>query len=352
MNETLFYHMFEEADVDLYYNKLPEKKQIKITDDNASKLWAILCTVKENALKECKEAGYEHAFAANIYMSGCMAGILEMLFKFRHTDLLDERMLVREFKENLENYRKQKLFQLTEKDKRFWTDGERIFPCMDTWNVSTQWDKLKQILAKEKKMGMRSDLLVEAEIPFDAETDNIRVYTELVRKDATIRVVRQVLLSDHMRYANEIVNTVGISREEADVLVEECDVRKKINTDLDNAYLFEAIQGLSLWIQIAREEGKTVSEIAYLAGLSLKKTGAWTENPEREMIREASCHGFGQDYIARKLHLPIERVQSYMDEICGNFDATVVFSRRNCLFEDGRMPTDCRKAIYSKYIGN
>lgn len=342
--------MFEDSE----YKDLPERELIRVTDENASNLWVIFCDAKESALESCRKSRYHGSFVEDIYISGCMAGMLGVLLKFDKVDSRDMVILVKELEKNLENHRRQKLFQLTERDKRFRTDGERLFPCMSTWNLSTQWDELKQILAKEKEMGMgmRSDLLEEVEIPFDAEADDIRVYTELVRKDATIRVVRQVLLADHMRYANEIVNTIGISREEADVLVEECDVRKKINTDLDNAYLFEAIQGLSLWIRIAMEEGKTASDIAYLAGLSLKETREWIENPEKEMIREAGCHGFGQEYIARKLHLPIEQVRSCMDEIRGNSDASAVFSRRNCLFEDDRMPADCRKAIYSKYVIN
>ena len=340
--------MFENSE----YKNLPERELVQVTDENASNLWVTFCDAKESALKSCRKSRYHGSFVEDIYISGCMAGMLGVLLKFDKVDSRDKVILVKELEKNLENHRKQKLFQLTEKDKRFWTDGERLFPCMVTWNLSTQWDKLKQILAKEKEMGMRSDLLEEAEIPFDIKKDDIHVYTERVRKDATIRVVRQVLLADHMRYANEIANTVGISREEADVLVEECDVRKKINTDLNNAYLFEVIQGLSLWIRIAMEDGKTASEIAYLAGLSLKEIREWIKNPEKEMICEAGCHGFGQEYIARKLHLPIERVQSCMDEIRGNSDATTVFSRRNCLLEDGRMPADCRNAIYSKYVGN
>lgn len=340
--------MFESSE----YKNLPERELIRVTDENASNLWVIFCDAKESALESWRKSRYHGSFVEDIYISGCMAGILGVLLKFDKVDSRDKVILVKELEKNLENHRKQKLFQLTEKDKRFWTDGERLFPCMSTWNLNTQWDELKQILAKEKEMGMRSDLLEEAEIPFDAETDDIHAYTEWVRKDATIQVVRQMLLLGHMIYANEIVNTVGISREEADVLVEECDVRKKINADLDNAYLFEAIQGLSLWIRIAMEEGKTASEIAYLSGLSLKEIREWIKNPEKEMICEADCHGFGQEYIARKLHQPIEQVQSCMDEIRGNSDADLVFSRRNCLFEDGRMPADCRKVIYSKYIGN
>ena len=113
-----------------------------------------------------------------------------------------------------------------------------------------------------------------------------------------------------MSYANEIVNTIGISREEADVLVEECNIRKKINADLDSSYLFEAILGLRLWIQIAMEEKKTESEITYLAGLSIEKTREWIENPEKQMVYVANCHGFGDEYIAEMLHLPVEQVQS------------------------------------------
>lgn len=260
-----------------------------------------------------------------------------------------KKRLSKELEANLENYRKQKLYQLAETDERYWTDGERIFPCIDTWNLSTQWDDLKQILVKEKEMGMRSDLLEETEIPFDAETDDIRVYTEQVRKDATIRVVRQVLLADHMRYANEIVNTVGISREEADVLVEECDVRKKINTDLDNAYLFEAILGLRLWIQNAMEEKKAESEIAYLAGLSLKEIRKWIENPENQMIYEASLHGYGGEYIAKMLHLPAEQVLSYINS--EDYDADDASYESKRLFEINKMPPDCKKALYQKYLG-
>ena len=128
-----------------------------------------------------------------------------------------------------------------ETDERYWTDGNRIFPCMSTWNVNKQWDKLKQILAKEKEMGIRSDLMEEKEIPFDAETDDILVYTEQVKKDTIIQTVRRLTLAKHMSYSNGTANTIGISREEEGILFKECFMRNIINTDLDEAYLFEAI---------------------------------------------------------------------------------------------------------------
>ena len=100
----------------------------------------------------------------------CVATWLSVMLKWDGIPSEYRKRLSKELKENLENHRKQKLYQLAETDERYWTDGERIFPCMSTWNVNTQWDKLKQILAKEKGMGMCSDLLEEAENPFDAET--------------------------------------------------------------------------------------------------------------------------------------------------------------------------------------
>ena len=332
------------------YENLPARELIKVTDENAVALWTSLCDARENAEELFKESEYygTSLFLKDCFMSSCMATMLGVVLKWGELPLTYKKRLSEELEENLKNHRKQKLYQLVETDDRYWTDGERIFPCMSTWNVNTQWDKLKQILAKEKEVGMRSDLLEETEIPFDAETDDIRVYTEQVRKDATIRVVRQVLLADHMRYANEIVNTVGISREEADVLVEECDVRKKINTNLDNAYLFEAIIGLRLWIQNAMEERKAESEIAYLAALSLKEIRKWIENPETKMIYEASLHGYGGEYIAKMLHLPAEQVLSYINS--EDYDADDASYESKRLFEINNMPPNCKKALYQKYL--
>lgn len=342
----------QNAEEPIAYDNLPTRELIKVTDENATVLWTSFCDALETAEELFKESEDRDAsiFFKDCFISTCVATWLSVMLKWGVPLLKYKKRLSKELEENLENYRKQKLYQLAETDERYWTDGERIFPCIDTWNLSTQWDDLKQILVKEKEMGMRSDLLEETEIPFDAETDDIRVYTEQVRKDATIRVVRQVLLADHMRYANEIVNTVGISREEADVLVEECDVRKKINTDLDNAYLFEAILGLRLWIQIAMEEKKTESEITYLAGLSIEKTREWIENPEKQMVYVANCHGFGDEYIAEMLHLPVEQVQSYINKIGEDCGTDNTYYGSNHLFEINRMPLDCKKALYQKYL--
>lgn len=332
------------------YENLPTRELIKVTDENAVALWTSLCDARETAEELFKESKDRDTslFFKNCFISTCVATWLSVMLKWDGIPSEYRNRLSKELEENLENHRKQKLYQLAETDERYWTDGERIFPCIDTWNLSTQWDDLKQILVKEKEVGMRSDLLEETEIPFDAETDDIRVYTEQVRKDATIRVVRQVLLADHMRYANEIVNTVGISREEADVLVEECDVRKKINTDLDNAYLFEAILGLRLWIQNAMEERKAESEIAYLAGLSLKEIRKWIENPENQMVYEASLHNYGGEYIAKILHLPAEQVLSYINS--EDYDADDASYESKRLFEINKMPPDCKKALYQKYL--
>ena len=238
------------------YENLPARELIKVTDENAVALWTSLCDARENAEELFKESEYygTSLFLKDCFMSSCMATMLGVVLKWGELPLTYKKRLSEELEENLKNHRKQKLYQLVETDDRYWTDGERIFPCMSTWNVNTQWDKLKQILAKEKGMGMCSDLLEEEGNPFDAETDDIHVYTEQVKRDAIIQTVRRVVLAKHMSYANEIVNTIGISREEADVLVEECNIRKKINADLDSAYLFEAILGLRLWIQIAMEE--------------------------------------------------------------------------------------------------
>ena len=83
-----------------------------------------------------------------------MATMLGVVLKWGELPLTYKKRLSEELEENLKKHRKQKLYQLVETDDRYWTDGERIFPCMSTWNVNTQWDKLKQILAKEKGMGM------------------------------------------------------------------------------------------------------------------------------------------------------------------------------------------------------
>lgn len=333
------------------YENLPVRELIKVTDKNAVALWTSLCDARETAEELFKDEDRDTSlFFKDCFISTCVATWLSVMLKWDGIPSEYRKRLSKELEEYLENHRKQKLYQLVETDDLYWTDGERIFPCMSTWNVNTQWDKLKQILVKEKEMGMRSDLLEETEIPFDAETDDIHVYTEQVRKDATIRVVRQVLLADHMRYANEIVNTVVISREEADVLVEECDVRKKINTDLDNAYLFEAILGLRLWIQNAMEERKAESEIAYLAGLSIKRTREWIENPKKQMVYVANCHGFGDEYIAEMLHLPVEQVQSYINKIGEDCGTDNTYYESNHLFEINRMPLGCKKALYQKYF--
>lgn len=335
------------------YENMPARVSIKVTDENATVLWTTFCNARENADELFKESEYygTSLFFKDCFMSSCMAAMLGVVFKWGELPSTYKERLSEELEENLKNYRKQKLYQLAETDERYWTDGERIFPCMSTWNVNTQWDKLKQILAKEKEMEMRSDLLEEEKIPFDAETDDIHVYTERVKKDAIIQTVRRVVLAKHISYSNEIVNTIGISREEADVLVEECDMRKKIDADLDSAYLFEAILGLRLWIQIAMEEKKTELEIAYLAGLSIEKTRKWIENPKKQMVYEASLHGFGGEYIAKMLHLPVEQVQSYINnkigEDCGTDNAS---HESNRLFKINGMPLDCKKALYQKYL--
>ena len=334
------------------YENLPARELIKVTEENATVLWATFCNARENAEELFKESEYygTSLFLKDCFMSSCMATMLGVVLKWGELPLTYKKRLSEELEENLKNHRKQKLYQLVETDDRYWTDGERIFPCMSTWNVNTQWDKLKQILAKEKGMGMCSDLLEEAENPFDAETDDIHVYTEQVKRDAIIQTVRRVVLAKHMSYANEIVNTIGISREEADVLVEECNIRKKINADLDSSYLFEAILGLRLWIQIAMEEKKTESEITYLAGLSIEKTGEWIENPEKQMVYVANCHGFGDEYIAEMLHLPVEQVQSYINKIGEDYGTDNTYYESNHLFEINRMPLDCKKALYQKYL--
>lgn len=334
------------------YENLPARELITVTEENATVLWATFCTARETAEELFKESEYygTSLFFKDCFMSSCMATMLCIVLKWGELPLTYKERLSEELEKNLRNYRKQKLYQLAEMDERYWTDGERIFPCISTWNVNTQWDKLKQILAKEKGMGMCSDLLEEVEIPFDAETDDIHVYTEQVKRDAIIQTVRRVVLAKHMSYANEIVNTIGISREEADVLVEECNIREKINADLDEAYLFEAILGLRLWIQNAMEEKKAESEIAYLAGLSIKRTREWIENPEKQMVYVANCHGFGDEYIAKMLNLPVEQVQSYINKIGKDYgtDNTSYESKR--LFEINKMPLDCKKTLYQKYL--
>lgn len=331
------------------YENLPARELIKVTDENAVALWTSLCDARETAEELFKAKDRDTSlFFKDCFISTCIATWLSVMLKWDGIPSEYAERLSKELEENLENHRKRKLYQLAETDERYWTDGERIFPCISTWNMNTQWDKLKQILAKEKEMGMHSDLMKEEEIPFDAETDDIHVYTEQVKRDAIIQTVRRVVLAKHMSYANEIVNTIGISREEADVLIEECFTRNKINADLDKAYLFEVILGLRMWIQNAMKEGKAESEIAYLAGLSIKRTREWIENPENQMIYEASLHGYGGEYIAKMLHLPAEQVLSYINS--EDYDADDASYESKRLFEINKMPPDCKKALYQKYL--
>ena len=96
------------------------------------------------------------------------------------------------------------------------------------------------------------------------------------------------------------------------------------------------------------EEKKAESEIAYLTGLSIKRTREWIENSENQMIYEASLHSFGGEYIAKMLHLPAEQVLSYINSEDYDADDTSYESKR--LFEINKMPPDCKKALYQKYL--
>ena len=98
------------------------------------------------------------------------------------------------------------------------------------------------------------------------------------------------------------------------------------------------------------EEKKTEPEITYLAGLSIEKTREWIENPEKQMVYVANCHGFGDEYIAEMLHLPVEQVQSYINKIGEDCGTDNTYYESNHLFEINRMPLDCKKALYQKYL--
>ena len=149
------------------YENLPARELIKVTDENAVALWTSLCDARENAEELFKESEYygTSLFLKDCFMSSCMATMLGVVLKWGELPLTYKKRLSEELEENLKNHRKQKLYQLVETDDRYWTDGERIFPCMSTWNVNTQWDKLKQILAKEKGMGMCSSSRRSEHIP-------------------------------------------------------------------------------------------------------------------------------------------------------------------------------------------
>lgn len=320
MNDIVKNKTEQSAEENIAYEDLPARELIKVTDENAPALWAAFCSAREEAAESFKESRYygTSLYAKDIFMSACMATMLGVILKWGKLPSIYKVRLSEELEENLKNYRKQKLYQLVRTDERYWTDGERIFPDMDTWNVESYWDKLKQILAKEKERGIYSDLLGQEMPPFDVKTGDIHAYTDRVRKDTTIQVIRRFVLASCVLSENKIVSDIGIPLDEVEMIAEECDIRKKIDSDLNRFYFSESIIGLNMWIQNSMKEGRSELEIAYLAGLSPEKTREWIKDPEKHINED--------------------------------FDRDNQFNGVSCLFEINEMPPECKKAMYEKYL--
>lgn len=328
-----------------------EKQKNNIDDKNAPLLWCMLTQAKELALESCREEGYHNSMIGNLYVDKYVVGYIGALLGFLKTQShKDASSMVHRIEERLKSYRREMLFKLPLWNSCYQTDGEVIFPSDDSWEQKTDWNKLNEILAREKEMGIYLDLTDEEELPFDAGTGDIQTYVQKKQRDTTMQITRQMILHGHLSYPNEIVNCIGITGEEAEILVREGKIRKKINQDLNEIYICKAIYGLARFIKNAASEEKIPKEwISYIAGMSMKQTTAWIEEPEKQMIIEACRHWLGKTTIAKRLKIPKETVELfYLDPRA--YENRETLMNENSVLSDIHMPDEYREAMYKKYV--
>ena len=66
------------------YENLPARELIKVTEENATVLWATFCNARENAEELFKESEYygTSLFLKDCFMSSCMATMLGVVLKW------------------------------------------------------------------------------------------------------------------------------------------------------------------------------------------------------------------------------------------------------------------------------
>lgn len=131
-----------------------------------------------------------------------------------------------------------------------------------------------------------------------------------------MQITRKMILEGRLTCKNEINRCTGMSEEEAEILLKECEIRKKINDELNDIYICKAIYGLSIFIKNhASEDEKTRMWISYIAGISWGKTLEWEEETEKEMIIEACRHRIKETTIAKRLRIPEKTVDAYYIDV-------------------------------------
>ncbi len=134
------------------------------------------------------------------------------------------------------------------------------------------------------------------------------------------------------------------SEEKTAFLFQECGIREKIDNDLRDIYICEAIEGLISFVKKNYEVNKDVSLwICFLSGISLSQIERIMKNPEKEIVFEGLHQNLSKKTITEKLGIPEETVERYyLDfENC---------SYVNHLLPELCMPCEYKKHLYEKYL--
>ena len=318
-----------------------------INDENAPLLWKMISQAKDSAIKLCWEKGMYSSIARDLYIDGYVAGRVGRQLGFPEEKEVE---LLGRLEDKLESYRQKKLLQLPIWNSCYQTDGVVIFPSDDTWEQDLDWDILNDIIKKENKMGIYSDLIVQDEFSFDPQTSDLQAYVKQKQRDTMMQITRKMILEGRLTCKNEINRCTGMSEEEAEILLKECEIRKKIDDELNDIYICKAIYGLSIFIKNhASADEKIRMWISYIAGISLGKTLEWEEETEKEMIIEACRHRIKETTIAKRLRIPEKTVDAYY------IDPSIYENTEIMMYEKRAIPNihmsdECRKAIYKKYV--
>ena len=141
-----------------------------IDDENAPLLWKMISQAKDSAIKLCWEKGMYSSLARDLYIDGYVAGRVGRQLGFPEGEEVE---ILGRLEDKLESYRQKKLLQLPTWNSCYQTDSVVIFPSDDTWEQDLDWDILNDVIEKEKKMGIYSDLIVQDEFSFDPQTSDL-----------------------------------------------------------------------------------------------------------------------------------------------------------------------------------